>query len=81
LRCVFLFYLLLFIGCHPTLIERSFPSKEEVLAQEILDLVKYIDTFPTYERKQVFKRLKETKFYIIKQISERIDKHPSGIKI
>ncbi len=80
-KFIFLF-LLLFFGCSSyKLVEHSFNSKEEALAFDVYELTKFVEMFPGYERKQVYKRLIEIRYYILKQVSARIDRHPQGVEI
>lgn len=51
---------------------------ESKLALDVFELTKEVEWFPMYERKQVRRMLVELHEYIMKQITDRIDKHPIG---
>lgn len=49
---------------------------ETKMAIEIVELTKDIEHFQMYERKQIRLKLLEIQEYIMKQLTDRIDKHP-----
>lgn len=51
---------------------------ESKLALDVFELSKEAEWFPMYERKQIRRMLVELHEYIMKQITNRIDKHPIG---
>lgn len=51
---------------------------ESKLALDVFELSKEAEWFPMYERKQIRRMLVELHEYIMKQITDRIDKHPIG---
>ena len=54
---------------------------ESKLALDVFELTKEAEWFPMYERKQIRKMLVEIHKYIMKQITDRIDKHTTGEQI
>jgi len=84
MRFVFVLTALLWFSCAGT---KPLPIKsrplihESKLALDVFELTKEVEDFPMYERKQIRKMLMELHEYIIKQITDRIDKHPTGERV
>lgn len=76
-KLIFVSVFLCFISC--TQKAKIRPITYEVkLALEVLELTRDIEYFPEYEKKQIREKLIEVQKYIMKQITDRIDKHPIG---
>lgn len=75
-KLIFVLVLFCFFSCAQT--RKSKPIIYEVeLASKLLELTKDVEHFPMYERKQIRKKLIDIHEYIMKQITDRIDKHPT----
>lgn len=82
MRC-FIFLLIFLTGCSSTVTTSYYDlsTKEAVVAKDILDLVSFVNAVPSYERKEIYFKLKETRYYILLRIVQR-DKYPrEGVKL